>query len=152
MVACDVLKLEHWNLIEWCRDARIWQVHTVTEICLHFAWGKIKEKWRVHWINCIRPKLVILSCLILLSTVSLSEITWNGMHVMYSNVPLDEELWGNEFPLPGWWWASYGFCAVLHMLPLGCVNLSCGWIHHVRMRFFYKKVGALGPEWNDAEC
>ena len=66
------------------------------------------------------------------------------MHVMYSDVPLDEELWGNEFPLPGWWWASYGFCAVLHMLPLGCVNLSCGWIHHVRMRFFFKKSWSTG--------
>lgn len=124
------------------QDARIWQVQT--EICLHFACSKRKEKCRVHRIDSIQPKLITSTCFIFSSipwSVSLSEIrTSNNLKWHSCDIVRCTTWWGTFrqiIPFTGWWWASYDQNAKSVMIPLGCLGLSWGWIHQIRMRFFF---------------
>lgn len=139
---------------EWMlQDARIWQA-TQKYVCIShaaregahrnmFAFCIQKtEKKKVPLSHTAKVKIT-LSCFIFLSTpwpLVLSEIrvsdNLNDMLVIYSDAPRNEELWGNEFPLSGWWWARwYGFFSVY--ICCHCVVLI--YLGKVRMRVFFLK-------------
>jgi len=128
------------------QDARIWQVQT--EICLHFACSKRKEKCRVHRIDSIQPKLITSTCFIFSSipwSVSLSEIrTSNNLKWHSCDIVRCTTWWGTFrqiIPFTGWWWASYDFCDELVMIRMQ----NQLWSHWVVLVYH-------GDEFTKSEC